>query len=147
MMNDPDVAIARVRGSSSVADLLDAAFDGFEVIRQVARACEDRVPELFAAFITAACTAVEGRNALNDAPSLPLSRTGPPLAVSVAPAGDVDHIAGQLADLAAVLDRHLRQAAVGAETPGDRAACLHAAKAATQIHWLLAGDADETRTR
>ena len=65
-----------------LAGLLDAGFDAFEVIRLVARAGEDRAPDLFAAFITAAGTAVEGRNALGDAPSLPPA-TAPPPAITM----------------------------------------------------------------
>ena len=38
-----------------------------------ARDCQDRVPELFAAFMTTADAAVDGREALTTAPSLPLA--------------------------------------------------------------------------
>jgi hypothetical protein len=76
-MKELDAITSRLRDISTLAELLDAGFDAFEAIRLVARACEDRAPDLFAAFMTAAGTAVDGRNALNDAPSLP-PPTGPP---------------------------------------------------------------------
>jgi hypothetical protein len=61
---------ARLRGTDGVAATLAAGFDAFEVIRAAARDCEDRASELFAAFMMAAGSAVEGRNALAAAPSL-----------------------------------------------------------------------------
>lgn len=56
------VLSARVHAAATLAELLDAGFDAFEAIRAAARACEDRTPELFAAFMMAAGTATEGRN-------------------------------------------------------------------------------------
>ncbi len=76
-MDELDAVAARLARRHRPSGLLDAGFDAFEVIRLVARACEDLAPKLFAAFMTAAGTAVEGRNALDDAPSLPPA-TGPP---------------------------------------------------------------------
>ena len=56
-MDELSAIAARVNGGSTVAELLDAAFDAFEFLRLVARACEDRAPELFAAFMLAAGSA------------------------------------------------------------------------------------------
>src|SRR5262249_58935906 len=93
-----DAIASRLRSGTCLAELLDAGFDAFEVIRLVARAGEDLAPELFAAFITAAGTAVEGRNALGDAPSLPPA-TGPPPAITMSATVDAGQIADDLAAL------------------------------------------------
>lgn len=145
-MKELDAIASRLRGGTALAELLDAGFDAFEVIRLVARACEDREPELFAAFMTAAGTAVEGRNALNDAPSLPPA-TGPPPTVALSATVGAGHIADELAALAALLAQQLAEAATQTVLEGDRAACQHAANAATDIHRFLARDLDETTAR
>jgi hypothetical protein len=64
-------AEARLREAASLPDVLDAGFAAFEAIRITARACEDQVPGLLAAFMTTADAAVDGREALTVAPSLP----------------------------------------------------------------------------
>ena len=145
-MKELDAITARVHRSTTLADLLDAGFDTFEVIRLMARACEDQAPELFTAFMTAATTAVEGRNALNDAPSLPSARTGTVPAPTVSAAVGADHIAEDLAALAALLARRLAEACAHGVLPGDRAACQHATRSAADIHRLLVQDIDETDT-
>ena len=141
-----DAIAARLRGATTLADLLDAGFDAFEVVRLVARAGEDCAPELFAAFMTAAGTAVEGRNALNDAPSLPPA-TAPPPAITMSATLDADHIADELAALAALLTQRLAEASAQTLREGDRAACQHATHAAADIHRLLARGLDETAAR
>ena len=146
-MNELDACTARVHSSATLAELLEAGFDAFEVIRLVARACEDWAPDLFAAFMTAAGTAVEGRDALNDAPSLPPARAGPPPAPTVSTETSADRIADELAALAVLLARRLAEARAQAVLVGDRAACQHAACTAADIHRLLARDTDETVAR
>jgi len=136
-MNELDTIAARLRGGTALAELLDAGFAAFEVIRLVARAGEDLAPELFAAFITAAGTAVEGRNALDGAPSLPPA-TRPPPTITMSPAVGADEIADELAALAALLAQRLAEAGAQAVGEGDRAACQHATCAAADIHRLLA---------
>lgn len=64
-------AEARVRQAASLPEILDAGFDAFEAIRISARTCQDQIPGLFAAFMTTADAAVDGREALTIAPSLP----------------------------------------------------------------------------
>ena len=117
--------------------MLDAGFDAFEVIRLVARAGEDLAPDLFAAFITTAGTAVEGRNALGDAPSLPPA-TRPPPAITMSSTVGAGQIADELAALATLLAQRLAEAGAQAVREGDRAACQHATYAAADIHRLLA---------
>ena len=62
---------ARLRDASALPDTLAVSFDAFEAIRLAARSCTDRIPELFAAFMTTADAAVDGREAITAAPSLP----------------------------------------------------------------------------
>jgi hypothetical protein len=144
-MDEIAVLSARVRAAVGLPELLDAGFDAFETIRAAARGCEDRTTELFAAFMMAAGTATEGRNALNAAPSLPPGTSSPPNRnPPVSAATDVYGIADELADLAGLMARCLPQAAATATLSGDRAACQDAARAAAEIHQLLAGDSDET---
>jgi hypothetical protein len=146
-MDELGAITARVVVSATVPEVLDAGFDAFEVIRQMARACEDRVPELFAAFLVAAGAAVEGRNALNDAPSLPPARSSPMTSPIMSLAADVGHVADELAELAALLARRLPEAAAEANLADDRAACDRATRAAADIHQLLGRNTDETDIR
>ena len=127
---------ARLRQASSLQEALHAGFDAFEVIRMAARDCQDRVPELFAAFMMTADAAVDGREALTPAPSLPLTG-GTELDGAVAARADADQVADALAALAAVLRDRLTDAAARADTPGDRAACQDAAEAAGRICQLM----------
>ena len=145
-MKELDAIASRLRGGTALAGLLDAGFDAFEVIRLVARAGEDLAPDLFAAFITTAGTAVEGRNALGDAPSLPPA-TGPPPAITMSATVGAGQIADELAALATLLAQRLAEAGAQAVREGDRAACQHATCAAADIHRLLARGLDETAAR
>jgi len=60
-----------LRDAAGLPDTLAASFDAFEAVRELARGCEDKVPALFAAFMTTADAAVDGREAVTIAPSLP----------------------------------------------------------------------------
>ena len=127
---------ARLTEAASLPETLAAGFDAFEVIRLAARDCQNRVPVLFAAFMTAADAAVDGREALTIAPSLPRGGgTGP--AVALPSGADAGKAASALASLAAVLRERLTDAAVQADVPGDRAACQNAAEAAGRIWQLM----------
>ena len=127
---------ARLIQTASLPQTLAAGFDAFEAIRMAARDCQDRVPELFAAFMTTADAAVDGREALTVAPSLPLDG-GTELGAAVPGGADADQAADALAALAAVLRDRLTDAAALADTPGDRAACQEAAAAAGRICQLM----------
>lgn len=144
-MDEIDFLAARVRESASLPELLDAGFDAFEAIRSAARACEDRTPELFAAFMMAAGTATEARNALTGAPSLPPSNASS-AGLLVAATADVGHVADKLADLAGLMARRLPDVAAAAPAAGDRVACHDAALAAAAIHQLLTRGSGETLT-
>ena len=128
---------ARLKHAASLPETLAAGFDAFEVIRTAARDCHDRVPELFAAFMTVADAAVDGREALTLAPSLPLAGgVDPNDAVSAG--ADVGQVADALMALADVLGERLSRAAALSDLPGDRVACQDAAQAAGRIRQLMA---------
>jgi hypothetical protein len=141
-MDEISHVAARLRASSGLAGTLTAGFDAFEAIRAAARGCEDRAPDLLPAFMLAAGAAVEGRNAVAAAPSLPPADTaaGPPGVRS--PDEDAEQAADALAALGELLAGSLSAASALAARPGDVAACGTAAQAAREIHRLLgrAGD-------
>ena len=138
-INDVEVRLHR---AASLPQVLSASFDAFEAIRMTARDHEDRAPELLAAFMTTADAAVDGREALAAAPSLPLDGTGGAM-VAV---GDTGRAANILAALAAVLRQRLTDAAGLARTADDRIACQDAAEAAARI-WQLMARGHDTRLR
>jgi hypothetical protein len=118
-VHDVEAIMARLRGARSLPELLAASFDTFETIRVMARGSEDMVPALFAAFMTAADEAVDGREAITIAPSLSPAPgvtliTNPPTADA-----DIDTITDALAALGALLDQRLARAADRALVPGD----------------------------
>jgi hypothetical protein len=138
MSEIPQVGSAevRLRQAATLPDVLDAGFDAFEAIRITARSCQDQVPGLFAAFMTTADAAVDGREALTIAPSLPRHRGTEPGGATPADT-DTGQAASILAALAAILCERLTQAAGQAELPGDRDACRDAAEAAGRICQLM----------
>ena len=138
--------MTRLQDAASLPDTLAAGFDAFEAIRQLARDCEDKVPALFAAFMTTADAAVDGREAITIAPALPPGRAGAGVSVAGASA-PVEEIAGALAGLGALLADRLSQAAAIAATAGDQAACTDAALAAGRICQLMTGGDDDSRPR
>jgi hypothetical protein len=114
---------AQLQYVSGLSDTLAVSFDAFEAIRLAARSCVDWVPELFAAFMTTAGAAVEGREAITAAPSLPAgpAATQPGL---VAPGDSVGDAVGVLAVLGALLDTRLTQAGASA-VDRDIQRCQH----------------------
>jgi hypothetical protein len=138
-------AETHLREATTVPGTLSASFEAFEVVRLLARGNEDRVPELFAAFMMAADAAVDGREAVMTAPSLPPA-VGSHLPSTPTVGGDVGEVANAMASLGALLgDRLYRAAATAA--PGDRAACEEAAEAAGRICELMACGDGDTRLR
>lgn len=126
----------RLEQAASMPEALAAGFDAFEVIRMAARECQDRAPELFAAFMTAADAAVDGREALTVAPSLPhVAAAGP--GDPVAADADPGQVAAALAVLAGLLGDRLGEVAALADLANDRAACNDAAHEAGQICQLM----------
>jgi hypothetical protein len=135
-MPDRNSIEVRLQQTASLPHTLAAGFDAFEAIRAVARGYQDQTPALFPAFMSAADAAVDGREALTAAPSLPPGdvEAGHVVPDDVHPAQAID----RLAALAAVLRSRLTQAAGAAEATADREACQDAAAAASRICDLLA---------
>jgi hypothetical protein len=117
--------------------LLAAAWDTFELVQATASADAAESPDLYPAFTFARGAAVNGRNALAFAPSLPPLPRGaahdPPK-----PAGEVYQTADALAGLASALSIRLRETAELATATADRSACENAASDADRITQLLA---------
>jgi hypothetical protein len=126
----------RLEQAASLPDVLAAGFDAFEAIRITARHHQDQVPALFAAFMTTADAAVDGREAITIAPSLPHAPSARPGRALTADA-DTSQAADTMAALAAMLHDRLSQAAAQAGTAGDRTACQDAADAAGRICQLM----------
>jgi hypothetical protein len=146
-VHDVEAIMARLRDARSLPELLAVSFDAFEAVRLIARGSEDIAPALFAAFLTAADAAVDGRQAITIAPSL---TPGPGVTLITSPLdepADVDTITDALAVLGALLDERLAQAADRALVPGDRAACQEAAEAGRRIHQLMAREDDDRHIR
>jgi hypothetical protein len=137
----------RLREVSGVPDTLAVSFDTFEVIRLLARQFRDQVPELFAAFMTTADAAVDGREAITAAVSLPPPGAGAAEPSGLAPAAGLDEVIGVMSVLGMLLADRLTHAAVLATVPEDRAACEEAAAAARRICQLTARRDDGTRLR
>ena len=144
-MHEANGVELRLRQAATLPDMLAASFDAFEVIRSLARENEDRVPGLFAAFMTTADAAVDGREAVTAAPSLPPGNgnsIGSSLPTS--PCAGVREIADAMAALAVLLSQRLGYAAILSTASSDQVACEEAVAAAGRIRQLMARGHDET---
>jgi hypothetical protein len=129
----------RLQHATALTAVLEAAYAAFEQMLTVIRAHENPAGGLFAAFIMAAASAADGRDAVAFAPSLP---PGPG---TQAPGGGDGEPTGQSADAAAesvaalsrLLAVRLAEAGTSAPDPRDRAACADAARCAEHIYGLL----------
>jgi hypothetical protein len=146
-MHQIDAIKTRLQQAQDLPALLTAGFDAFETIRALARSREDETPALFAALMTAADAAVDGREALTIAPSLPPGRASPPVGYGPSAGDAAGQVTGALADLAGVLGSCLTAAASQTSLRGDRAACQEAAAAAGHIRFMMAGDGNDSRLR
>ena len=133
--------LQRLQHAAGLAAVLDAAYDAFEDMLQAIRACEDPASGLLAAFVMAAASAADGRDAILFAPSLPLGQDGrTPAADGERSAGeDSARVADAAARLSRVLAARLTEAWETAADPGDRAACADALCCAQSIAGLLGG--------
>jgi len=138
-------AVAALKQATTVAAILAASRTAFQIIRQAARSCEDRDPDLFAAFFSAAGAATEGCE------SLMLAVSSPPdsavACVRVPQGTSAKEIADWLAVLAMALAGRLTAEAAMATAAGDRAAFQNAASAAQTVHDLLTGPGHEPSPR
>jgi hypothetical protein len=121
---------------------LGLAFETFEAIRQLARRYENQSPDLFAAFMSAAVAAADGRDAVLTAHTVPSHTPGPDEPSQPGPGADQHEVADSIAASAAALATRLDHAAGRAETTQDRQACHDAAAAARHIRDLLASTDD-----
>ena len=133
-----DTAQQRLQEADGLAAVLDAAYAAFEGMVSVIHPVQDPASGLFAAFVMAAASAADGRNALALAPSLP----GHPLLAAPAEqqswSGEPpERVAEVVAGLSRLVAERLTQAAVSAPDAGDQAACRHAAQSARDICGLL----------
>ena len=131
----------RLGQACDLPSTLVAAYDAFGGVRLAIRGREDPGSGMFAALVMSATAAIDGRDAITRAPSLPISslscedaarRTG----------GDelrIRDLAGELAGLADLLADRLAEAGQAAALAGDQDACAQAAACAREIHGLLAG--------
>jgi hypothetical protein len=133
-----DTAQQRLQEADGLAAVLDAAYAAFEGMVSVIHPVQDPASGLFAAFVMAAASAADGRNALALAPSLP----GHPLLAAPAEqqpwsGGPSERVAGVVAGLSRLVAERLTQAAASALDTGDVAACRNAARNARDICGLL----------
>jgi hypothetical protein len=139
-----EVTVMVLQQATTVTTILTAGLAAFQIIRQLARSCEDHTPDLFATFISATGAATEGCEQVMRAVSSPPAR--PPADVTVPP-GSAAEIADSLTVLAAALASRLAVAAATATATGDRTACQNAAAAALTVHHLLTGPGHEPGPR
>ena len=121
----------------NVTDTLAAGWEIFELVRVLASAAAGREADMYPAFTFARGSAVNGRDAIAFAPSMPADYAGS-LGGLALPTDDIDGVADILAGLASALSAHLREAAGLATADGDRIACEKAAREAGHISELLA---------
>jgi len=133
-----DTAHQRLQEARGLADVLDAAYGAFEGMVSVIHPVQDPASGLFTAFVMAAASAANGRNALALAPSLPrhpLSglHAGQQLRSGESP----ERVAEVVASLSHLVAERLTQAVASAPDTGDRDACRQAAQSAQDICGLL----------
>lgn len=129
------VICERVRHAVGLTAILDVAYDAFEDMLRTLRAHEDPASGLFPAFVMAAASAANGRDAVLFAPSLPPRRGEEDLPELLGEGAEA--VADAAAELSRLLAAHLAQAGESSADPGDQAACADAARCADGIYRLL----------
>lgn len=133
-----DTTQQRLQEADGLGVVLDAAYAAFEGMVSVIHPVQDPSSDLFAAFVMAAASAADGRNALALAPSLPRH----PLLTTPAQqqpwSGESpERVAEMVTGLSNLVAERLTQAAAAAPDTSDRDACRHAAQSARDICGLL----------
>lgn len=133
-----DTTQQHLQEADSLAAVLDAAYGAFEGMLSVIYPVQDPASGLLAAFVMAAASAANGRNALALAPSLP----GRPLLAAPAEqqpwSGEPpERVAEVVATLSTLIAERLMQVAASAPDTGDQAACQNAAQSAREICGML----------
>jgi len=132
---------AALESAQTLAALLDAAWEAFELVISASGDRADTDEGFYAALVYVLAAAADGRDAILTAPSLPARpletrQSGPR---HPGPGGSVLEVAAGLAALSSVLAARLASAADQAGDRGDRAACLIGARYAREVHALLGG--------
>jgi hypothetical protein len=127
----------RLQCDDGLPALLDTGHAAFELLLAAIEEHEDPASGMFAQFVFAATQAANGRDAILSAPSLPVR----PLHRADTDVGGRGIGTGvpDIVTLTQVLCRVFARAVGSAPAGDDRAACLHAARSAAAIHWLLTG--------
>jgi hypothetical protein len=133
-----DATQQHLHEADGLAAVLDAAYGAFEGMLSVIYPVQDPASGLFTAFVMAAASAANGRNALALAPSLP----GRPLLATPAKqqlwSGEPpERVAEVVTTLSTLIAERLTQAAASAPDTDDQAACRNAAQSAHEICGML----------
>jgi hypothetical protein len=136
-----DTTQQHLQEADSLAAVLDAAYGAFEGMLSVIYPVQDPASGLFAAFVMAAASAANGRNALALAPSLP---SHPLLTVPAERqpwSGEApERVSEVVARLSSLIAERLTQAAASAPDTSDQAACRNAAQSARDICGMLSSE-------
>jgi hypothetical protein len=135
----PD-ARRRVDEAQSLAEVLDAAYDAFEIMRSAIHRYHHGGGPFYAALIMATGAAADGRDAIACAPSLPPTSLPRPTAGSLPDAAGWKDLAVSVADLSSAVARKLRAVTAAGSAAEDRRACLGAALYADEIKALATGN-------
>jgi hypothetical protein len=129
-----------VAGAGSLPELLDAAYEAFEAMLTVIRQHDKPDTELFVPMVLAGASAGNGRDSILYAPSLSQRPLHPDMAGEEGPRPMAGRAATDwMTRLCEVLASRLTEAAAPAGAPGDRQACLDAARCALEIQALMGG--------
>lgn len=133
--------IAALENAGSLPQLLDAAWDAFELMIAASGDYADTDEGFSTALVFVLAAAANGRDAIITAPSLPprLPAEQPAQSWRHRRGGGVLDVASSLAALSGLLAGRLDLAASSARDPRDRAACRTGAQYAREVHALLAG--------
>jgi hypothetical protein len=145
-MTDTSSIQDRLEQGTGLGETLDAAFEAFQQMLSVIGSYNDSGAPFYAALVMASAPVADGREAVARAPSLPATspaRTPPrrgrwPSTPPVADAA-ADAAASVIALSKAVVSALLHAANL-ADIAEDREACCDAARYASEIHRLVAGN-------
>jgi hypothetical protein len=132
-MQDTEMLTQRLIEATSLPTVLDASWDIFDFIQQIASVFSD--PENGRTFVLAEAAAWRGRNVLSAARSLRDEGHGGELPVCALGGGE--QAAHVLATLAALVQHRLTEFCARAADHDDRRACGTGAGAAAEAHALL----------
>lgn len=132
----------RLEVARDLPEILAASYSAFDQLLVAVRQHEERAEGLFAAFVMAAASAADGRDALTSAPTLPAPLPGisalARAAQELGGAASIDDVADELAHLSELLMTQLNHAASQAAREADQTALAEAARCAAAVNSLLA---------